>query len=156
MHTIVHSILVQYPNTTINVPQCSREHAYSINNTERISTIDGNTIAAVRHEAGYASTNEIEKSGQLFAKVKACLLRCKSESDNDLSVHCKLELDCIEDSCTAELTLETAFHIVLAVCSTEISSGSPPVFHVCTSYSYPVHLGAQRVMHLSSCVFVCV
>ena len=59
-----------------------------------------------------------------------------------LSVHSKLELDCIENSCAEELTLQSNyFHTVLAVvCSTEISSGSPPVFHECTSNTYyPTH-----------------
>ena len=49
-----------------------------------------------------------------------------------LSVHSKLELDCIEDSCATEESVATTFHTVLAVCSTEINSGSPP------RYSMPV------------------
>ena len=48
-----------------------------------------------------------------------------------LSLECtfnlKLELDCIEDSCATEESVATTFHTVLAVCSTEINSGSPPV-----------------------------
>ena len=50
-----------------------------------------------------------------------------------MSVHSKLKLDCIENSSAEELTLQSNyFHTVLAVLS-EISSGSPPVFHECTS-----------------------
>ena len=83
-----------------------------------------------------ATKNEIEKPEQLLAqelKVKsllAVLTKTLRISDNT-STRNLLWLDCKLNSYAKELTLQNAFHTVQTICSTEISSGSPPLFYEC-------------------------